>query len=697
MEFSSYFSQLKSHWEVPRDDVVSDLLNPAFGRSDRVDIMAGFYSSSAIRELAYGIGELINNPRGKLRIICSEYLDIKDIPSDSFSQAELVIQNLFLSGEGMADALTRYTRECISYLYHLERIEIKIAVNPKGLFHKKVYLFTSINSKEGMALIGSANFSFGGFKKNNELLLLGKNWEDGQDSSTWYSSQLNDFESIWSDSSPGLHVFEIKDAHIQSILKYSSRSHSPMPPPELYEETQLNNTDSLLNQRLEIPHSLNWQIGDYSHQGKAVSAWEDNNRRGIISIATGGGKTKTALICAARLKKQLKELHIIIVVPTKVLALQWITDCHEFGITNTFIDLKSSVANRVQDVSDNIEALRLGISDVSVSIILNGTLCDKMFQHIVSNAKVNQLLIADECHNLGTENILSSLPDNVDYRLGLSATPVRQYDSDGTKRLFDFFGECIYEFGLKDAIGVCLVPYSYYIHPVLLSELECQKIEELTLRINRLAAISNSSGNDSMQKELDMLRIKRGSVIESAENKAVVFKQIFSELPADQKKLAIVFCTSKNQEQLSKVEDIMQSLDIKYRQVTQLESSNASQLEKIIKNFQLGIIDVLLAKKVLDEGANIPQIQNAFFLGSTSTEREWIQRRGRVLRKHLNKRSAIVHDFIAIPLAEYSSGCKSVFKRELARCLEFSDFSTNRLDPDGGRMVLERLRSRYGF
>ena len=119
MKFSQYFSQLKSHWEVPRDDIVEDLLNPVFEKSDRVDIMAGFYSSSAIRELAYGICELIKNPCGKLRIICSEYLDKKDIPDDSFLHAQKVIDDLFLNEEGMADALIRYTRECISYLYHL--------------------------------------------------------------------------------------------------------------------------------------------------------------------------------------------------------------------------------------------------------------------------------------------------------------------------------------------------------------------------------------------------------------------------------------------------------------------------------------------------------------------------------------------------------------------------------------------------
>ena len=697
MKFSQHFSQLKSHWEVPRDDIVEDLLNPVFEKSDRVDIMAGFYSSSAIRELAYGICELIKNPRGKLRIICSEYLDKKDIPDDSFLHAQKVIDDLFLNEEGMADALIRYTRECISYLYHLDRVQIKIAVNPKGLFHKKVYLFSSEDSHEGMALIGSANFSFGGFKKNNEILLLGKNWEINQDSSAWYATQINDFESIWSDNSPGLYVYDIREAQLKSILQYASKDVQPIPPSELFTDDLSQASQDLLEQKFQIPPSLNWQFGDYSHQGRAVHAWEENNRRGIISIATGGGKTKTALICAARLKNEISPLHIIIVVPTKVLAIQWISDCHDFGLVNTFVDLKASVDERVKHIYDNIEAVNLGICDISVSIVLNGTLSNSKFRQVVSKAKVNQLLIADECHNLGTENILSSLPENVEYRLGLSATPVRQYDSDGTSKLFEYFGHGVYEFGLKDAIGVCLVPYEYYIHPVFLNEAECQEIEQITLRIKRLSAIAKNSSDESLGKELDRLRIKRGSIIEAAENKVAVFEQLFSGLPQQQKKLALVFCTSKNQDQLLDVENVMQRLSIKYRQVTQLESSDATKLEQIIGNFQNGTIDVLLAKKVLDEGANIPQIQNAFFLGSTSTEREWIQRRGRVLRKCQNKSSAVIHDFIAIPLPEYSAACKSVFTRELARCLEFSQFSLNRLDPDGGRMVLESLRSRYGF
>ena len=319
------------------------------------------------------------------------------------------------------------------------------------------------------------------------------------------------------------------------------------------------------------------------------------------------------------------------------------------------MDLKASVDEREKHIYDNIEAVNLGICDISVSIVLNGTLLNSKFRQVVSKAKVNQLLIADECHNLGTENILSSLPENVEYRLGLSATPVRQYDSDGTSKLFEYFGNGVYEFGLKDAIGVCLVPYEYYIHPVFLNGDECQEIEQITLRIKRLSAIAKNSSDESLGKELDRLRIKRGSIIEAAENKVAVFEQLFTGVPQQQKKLALVFCTSKNQDQLLDVENVMQRLSIKYRQVTQLESSDATKLEQIIGNFQNGTIDVLLAKKVLDEGANIPQIQNAFFLGSTSTEREWIQRRGRVLRKCQNKSSAVIHDFIAIP-------CRSILQ-----------------------------------
>ena len=163
--------------------------------------------------------------------------------------------------------------------------------------------------------------------------------------------------------------------------------------------------------------------------------------------------------------------------------------------------------------------------------------------------------------------------------------------------MFEYFGHGVYEFGLKDAIGVCLVPYEYYIHPVFLNEAECQEIEQITLRIKRLSAIAKNSSDESLGKELDRLRIKRGSIIEAAENKVVVFEQLFSGLPQQQKKLALVFCTSKNQDQLLDVENVMQRLSIKYRQVTQLESSDATKLEQIIGNFQNGIIDVLLAKK----------------------------------------------------------------------------------------------------
>ena len=136
---------------------------------------------------------------------------------------------------------------------------------------------------------------------------------------------------------------------------------------------------------------------------------------------------------------------------------------------------------------------------------------------------------------------------------------------------------------------------------------------------------------------------------------------------------------------------------LNFRRVTQAESANRYTLETIINDFRSGRIEALVAKKVLDEGANIPEVENAFFLGSSTTEREWIQRRGRVLRSCPGKESAAIHDFVCLPTAEHAEECKSVVRRELARCLEFSEYSANRYAQDGGRMTLEGLRSEYGI
>ena len=693
MGLKSAITDSRKVWELPQDDVIAGILDPAFSASKTVNIMAGFYSSGAIRELAYGLSHLMCSTNGKLNIVCSQYIDKDDIPDTESELVTTVVESLFLNRESTRDALATYTRECISYLCRKNRIEIRIAVSRRGLFHKKVYLFE--DGEDGLVISGSANFSVGGFKRNHETIIVGKTWDTDHTVRELFDTQRSSFRRLWNNEESDMDVYPISEAQRKRIIEYRQDSSIPKIPDEICGEKY--SAKDWKENNFYIPDALVWREGRYKHQGEAVSAWEKAGRKGLLSIATGGGKTITALISAYRLYKEKGRLHILIVVPTKVLAEQWKHECKKFGLMQTEYQGAKSVRERIEQIQENISSLEYGIDSVMVSIVMSGTIGNIFFQRTIANARVEQLIIGDECHNLGTERLLAALPRTVKFRMGLSATPIRAYDEKGSAGINDYFGETVYSFDIGKAIGVCLVPYNYYIHICWLDDQEASSIAEITRKIRILLGRNGESEEKTVNEEVKMLQIRRARIIESAKSKMVELQAVLERLSEVEKQRSIFFCTSKQKEQIEVVQQILKENRLKFRRVTQAESADRYTLETIIGDFRSGRIEALVAKKVLDEGANIPEVENAFFLGSSTTEREWIQRRGRVLRTCPGKESANIHDFVCLPTADNAEECKSVVRRELTRCLEFSEYSANRFAQDGGRMMLESLRSEYGI
>lgn len=683
----------KSSWSTPQDDVIKDVLNPAFAEATVVRIMAGFYSPDAIRELAYGLSRFITERKGVLRIVCSQHINPHDLPSNEGEQdfARLTGERLLTDQAYAEDALVRFTREAIAMLYTEGRIEMKIAISRSGMFHKKCYLFE--NMRSSMLLFGSANFSVGGFRRNQESLILFRSWSSDAGPKERIRECSNEFERIWADKEKGIKVYEVCSETITKLIR--CRSSHGLPDFPVEEEELI--TGTLQEERgrdFTIPSYLNWQSGKYVHQAHAVEAWEKNLRRGILSIATGGGKTLTSLIAAQRLYDEVGSLHLIVVVPTRILAEQWADECKLFNLEATGYEGKNSTEERIACIADQITLVEENRARVAVSIIINNTLKSSSFQALISESKCKTLLIADECHNLGNLNYIECLPRGIEYRLGLSATPIRQYDELGTDLLFNYFGGEVYSFGIADAIGLCLVPYRYYAHIVELTEEETEGYAELTRKIRQLSRNSESlDKNGGGEQYLEVLIRKRGEIVENAENKMRVLDSVLRNTSSESLKKSIFFCSSKRRDQIDRVHEVLRERGLVYRQVTQEESGNQKMMSKIIEDFKSGGIDVITAKKVLDEGANIPEIRTAFFLASTRTEREWIQRRGRVLRMAKGKTEAVIHDFICIPDSGVQTrDIRSIFERELTRAEEFAKHSCNRLERNGGFVTIENVR-----
>ena len=239
--------------------------------------------------------------------------------------------------------------------------------------------------------------------------------------------------------------------------------------------------------RLAIPSALVWQDGLYKHQGEAVTAWEggENPERGTISMATGAGKTLTALICATRVQERLGDVPFLIVVsaPSRPIIQQWRNEIHRFGIRAVTPSLEPSPDSALTGLFRGLTG-----GGTHVAVVSNSMLCDPAFQNTVlrktceGSTQIDTLFIADEAHSLGAPGFLAHKPTFFSRRLALSATPQRQYDPDGTEEILDFFGPAVYEFGLDRAIGFCLSPYNYYVHAATIADTELESFLALTQR-----------------------------------------------------------------------------------------------------------------------------------------------------------------------------------------------------------------------
>ena len=396
-------------------------------------------------------------------------------------------------------------------------------------------------------------------------------------------------------------------------------------------------------------------------------------------MATGSGKTITSILGAYRLYGKRNPLLIVIAAPYTPLIEQWCGVAKQFGLDPKKLSTsKNSKLNSIQRIK---RRLCNGVSAVEVIVVTHDTLCKPYFLNAIEDINCERLLIADEVHHLGRQNFVSNMPEFFEYRLGLSATPERQYDQEGTTALLDFFGSTVFQFTLDEAIGSCLVEYDYYIHPVMLNEDEMAKWHKITYKIKKNAWRNRDEDSSEYVKKL--FRDRR-ALLETASSKITKLKELLDS--SNELHHTLIYASDKGPKQLNEINHLLNKKHIMFHQITKNETRNPEQTSRIIKEFQDGNIQVLTAKRVLDEGMDIPQICQAFILASNTVERQWVQRRGRLLRKcsDIGKTYSIIHDLVVIPKTyESDSEANTMIKSELVRALEFAQLARNAGESNG--------------
>ena len=695
-------------FKLPDEPVAANVLIPGFRAAKNVRGAFGWFTAGWIGRLAPGLALFLNRPGPEPMdftvapaLFPNERAAVERGATMTRQEAAELVVDVFVNGRANAPALARHALDCLAWMIATDKLRLRIAVpTPESNYHPKIWLFD--DGEDQVLARGSGNATDRGVAGGVEHIDVDVSWiSESRDRVTSGITMLDD----WSKGrSIGIEeVVELPAALARDIIRTA-----PGDPPQHHDYEKIARKNDARERpvhrpgrRLEIPDYLEWTAGRYAHQGEAVKSWEagDNPETGVIAMATGAGKTLTALICATRSQDRLNGQPFLIVVsaPSVPLVMQWRDEVRKFGVNPVAPSLESDTNKALTRL---FRGLRGG--GTHVAIITNNLLCTPSFQSTAAEKirsrgrTVPTMLIADEAHTLGAESFVNNKPEFFEKRLALSATPERQYDPDGTEEIFEFFGPPVYEFGLDRAIGFCLVPYNYYVHACTLNGEELEEFERLSRRIG---AAMGASANDE-DSALQRLLIARRRIIETGQSKIELLREVLTRRGPRDLTHALIYASAKNPEQFEAIAHLLTELDVKWVPVTQETTNNPKRLSRILESFASGANRVLLAKKVLDEGVDIPSIREAFIVASSTVEREWVQRRGRVLRVDARKPWAIVHDFLALPPVDLvkrdgSRTLKRIVKTELQRTYTFGAHAQNVAGNDGVHADLEQITAAY--
>jgi DNA phosphorothioation system restriction enzyme len=447
-----------------------------------------------------------------------------------------------------------------------------------------------------------------------------------------------------------------------------------------------------------LPPSLHLR----SYQQQAITNWFSNQGRGTLKMATGSGKTITALAIATQLYHQIGLQVLLVVCPYRHLVTQWARECQTFNLEP--ILAFENVHHWQNKLSTSLYNLQSGNQSFLTIITTNATLITEGLQSQLKYLPPKTLIVGDEAHNLGSRRLEESLPRNIGLRLALSATPERYFDQEGTHGLFNYFGSVLQpELTLADAIQQgALVHYLYYPILVELTETESIAYAKFTKRIGW--ALMNNEGVDIQNNDtVTALLMQRARLIGSAANKLTALQQLMAERLETYHTL--FYCgdgsvegsvSQETTRQLAAVTRLLGS-ELGYRINTYTADTPLAEREELRHQFETGKLQGLVAIRCLDEGVDIPAIKTAVILASSGNPRQFIQRRGRILRPHPEKERATLFDMIVLPPdlgRETLEVERNLLKKELKRFLEFADLADNAGE---ARLKLLQLQKRYGL
>lgn len=697
-----------------------------------MDLELGYYNSYAISVLSIGMAQFIHNG-GVLRIVTNRVLSEMDTALIFEEEAgkyrdglrDLVKNDSRLKElEEVLAKREQHFYDCLLYLKDNNRLII-VPVQPKqsksGLAHSKICVVS--DGENQLYFSGSTNFTGAALLKNTESIDIFPDWKGDviTNKAKIYSFETRFNQLIGKQHSDYIFLIEseIEKAiynkgvekslnellEEESLIKLASEEELHPSFKKIYQKKR-EEFENKVTRILKEP-KFPYLSGPREYQINAYENWVRNNYSGVFAMATGTGKTITSLNCLLIEYEKTGSYKSIILVPSLALLDQWENEVITFNFKNI---IKVGSGNKWEPKMANLISNKTwGIEQDFVIVSTYGSFVTDRFQKYFKQIQKELILIADEAHNMGAANIKKRLSEiEIDKKIGLSATPKRVYDIEGTDALNDFFNDrppYTYVFGMDKALDQGFL--SEYIYKPILVELDEIELEEYISISKKLLQFFDFEKKEFKSNPIvEILLLKRKNIIHRASNKLLHFKEILQELKKNNK-LHFAFAYVPEGYTISDdgetVKLLNQFIKAGKEAIPELKmnsyTSKDEDLKSIIRGFTEGKIDLLFAMKMLDEGVDIPRAEIGIFCSSTGNPRQFIQRRGRLLRKHQDKSFATIYDMVVIPKLsginqDFFNMEKNLVKTELRRVAYFSSLAMNFYD---SKSTLETVCSKYGL
>ena len=706
---------------------VLDLYYRVLCNSNSWDLGLGYFSLSSIKLLAYPLAKFILNNEGKMRVYCNERLSENDYNIISENKViPLNKTNVFNDLSTLYDSLKGNDQElfsqCISFLIQTDRIEFKVLVckdSSRGISHHKNSIFKD-NNNNTIVLSGSANASEQAFIFNREDTNAFCSFWNEKSSNKTIKTTINEFEKTFHEGDDDWNILEIDSQELKDKLEEigfrkidslgleKKANNFSNPKKNLFSKSIHDEIDKEIKTVNDQPHFpiFDGKVSSpRQYQVDAYNAWVKNDCSGVFAMATGTGKTITSLNCLLNIYEKTATYRAIVLVPSIALLNQWEEEVKSFNFKNI---LKVGGGNNWEkELATYVSNFTWGIKDDLIIISTYGSFVTSKFLKYFNKIDKEFLLIADEAHNLGANNIKSKLPNIKSVKkIGLSATPKRIYDVEGTEALNKFFNDSppyTYSFDMQKALNKgFLTEYKYFPKIVELNENEFEEYIEISKKL--LKFFDFEKGQFKKDPIVEILLLKRKNIIHKAINKISCFKSILRELERENK-LSYIFAyipegySLDDNDEPERIMDKFIKAGVSVCPELKINSytSDESNLKDLLRGFSEGRIDLLYAMKMLDEGVDVPRAEVGIFCSSTGNPRQFIQRRGRLLRKHPKKSFATIYDMIVIPRlssdsSEFFNMEKNMVTNEVRRVAYFASLSMNYYD---SARKLENVLNKY--